>query len=123
VSQLQCSRPTPPPPLTQPALATDLQPDGKLAGKLSIVLRLAPQNWHISSAALAEVALAAGGRGAAPGDFWQVALALFARQEQFLNVLAQHKSQSQLRQEAAEGAFDPQAASSLPLSKGRCEDP
>jgi len=63
---------------------------------------LAPQNWHISSAALAETALAVG--KLSPSSFWKASLALFEQQPRFLNVLAQELSSRQIREKAAEGA-------------------
>lgn len=84
-----------------PCAFADIQPGGKLDGKLSIILRLAPQNWHISSASLAETALAVG--KLSPSSFWKASLALFEQQQQFLNVLAQELTSRQIREKAAEG--------------------
>lgn len=84
-----------------PCASAEIQPGGKLDGKLSIILRLAPQNWHISSASLAEVALAVG--KLSPSSFWKASLALFEQQPQFLNVLAQELTSRQIREKAAEG--------------------
>lgn len=83
-----------------PCASADIQPGGKLDGKLSIILRLAPQNWHISSASLAETALAVG--KLSPSSFWKASLALFEQQPQFLNVLAQELTARQIREKAAE---------------------
>ncbi|KAL7414739.1 hypothetical protein BDY24DRAFT_16358 [Mrakia frigida] len=78
-----------------------ISPGGKLDGKLAIVFRSAPQNWHISSAYLAETAFAVGRLTGSSAAFWQTVLVLFENQSNFFNVRASGLSATQIREEAA----------------------
>ncbi|KAL7411573.1 hypothetical protein BDY24DRAFT_395350 [Mrakia frigida] len=73
--------------------------EGKLAGKMSFIIRLQPQPWHATSTYLHEAALAFG--AVSPSNFWTYFKLLFVHQEDYFDRPASSLTSVQIRENLA----------------------
>ncbi|GLB34163.1 putative thioredoxin [Lyophyllum shimeji] len=77
-----------------------LNPGGKYAGKVKVIIRLHVQPWHASSTWTHESALAV--LRASPQNFWPYSLELFKNQENYFDIPTSTQTPTQVRESLAE---------------------